>query len=227
MPINEKFLAARAAERRHRDLAHLKALAWLPLRRHGDIFIRTPVVPLTLRHQIEMRMKGNALFSRGPVLLGDVFLFLWRLHPLYRTPSFGREKWIARLDLRWFRFLRLWIALRSFRAASAHRKLTAQVRQCDLGAALAIIREFVGIAEQDETCSVASDDDAPRVFQSAAAPERHHADNIISYLMAEFRLSHDEALDFPTAIANQLYRERVLSTPDGELSVFAPSDSLL
>lgn len=228
MPVNPRFLAARAAERRQRDLAHLRALAWLPLRRGGVVFTRAPLVPLTLRHTLELRLARNAFFTPQPALLGDVFLFLWRLHPLYRTPQLARAPLVAELSHRRLKLLRLWLALGSFEAAFCHRRLTRLVRQCDLSAAVASIEGFIEVAYQDVPGDDVSGDGRRRTSRrSSVAPERHAADNTVDYLMSNYHLSHDQALDLPISLINQLYRDRMFSDPECELKIFAPSDALL
>ena len=226
MPVNPKFLAARAAERRHRDLAHLRALCWLPLQRHGVTFARTPLVPFTRRHRIELELARNAFFGPQPVLLGDVFLFLWRLHPLYTPPRPGREQLVANLAAKRFPLLRQWCALGSLGRACLHRRLTRFVRRSDLAAASAAIRRYLDIAYQDapgEACSPTGQ----RARRSAISPPRHSADNHTAWLMRTYGLSHEEALDFPIALEHQLARELELQQPDGELNVSDPSDLLL
>lgn len=223
MPINPRFLAARAAERRLRALIHLRALCWLPLRRSGIVIGRTPLVPLTLRSRLELKLARNSFFLAGaPPLLGDVFLFLWRLHPHYCALRPLRAGAIANLASRRFRFLRVWWAHGSFRAAVAHRLLTARVRRCDLSAAISSIQAFLAATYQDN-----AGDDAKVRRRGSAAPERDETDNQVDYLMTVYRLTAEQALDLPLALAHQLYRERQLQKPDGDLNVFAPSDALL
>ena len=224
MPVNPKFIAARELERRHRDLAHLRALCWFPLRRYGGVFTRTPLVPFTRRHRIELDLARNAFVTPGaPILLGDVFLFLWRLHPRYRAARPGREQLLAHLDRAkpLARFLRLWRALGSLSATCLHRRLTRCVRRADLFAATGSINAFLDIAYQDAPGS-----DAEGAYIPAAAA-RHVADNRADWLMSTYHLTHEQALDFPLALEHQLMRERALQLPDGELNVFAPSDLLL
>lgn len=216
MPVNPRFLAARAAERRNRDIAHVRALAWVRLRRAGKPLATTPIVPLTMRHRLELRLAGNGFFASGRVYLSDVFGLLWRLHPLYRPLRLGCEEVQVGSGL-----LRSWIALGSLRSALARRRLAAVVMACDLPEAVAALDEFLLSTEQD---APAAPDGARR---APAAPERHDADNMLELLMNLYGLSHDAALDLPVAVANQLYRERMFSVPDGELEIFAPSDRLL
>lgn len=227
MPVNPRFLAARAAESRQRDLAHLRALCWVPLKRHGVIFTRSPIVPLTRRHRIELTLANNAFFGPQPHLLGDVFLFLWRLHPHYRAPRFGRESVIAQLDLKRARFFRLWFALGSHRSAALHRRLTRCVRRCDLRAAVASIHAFFDVTYQDAPGEDTGKNHDGVCRRSAIAPARQASDNRLDWLMSTYRMSHEEALDFPIALEHQLYREREFNEPDGELRIFAPSDLLL
>jgi hypothetical protein len=226
MPVNPKFLAARAAERSHRDHAHLRSFAWLTLTRAGRATCSTPLVPFTLRHRLALRLARNAFFCARPVLRGDVFLFLWRLHPLYRAPRFGYESVVAGLQFRRFRLLRLWLALGSLRSAIMHRRLTRFVRQCDLSVARERIEAFLSVADQDLPGAEIGEGHG-QVRRSRIAPERNDADNLVDWLMSTYHLSHDEALDLPVAVANQLYRDRLFDTPDAELKIFAPSDLLL
>jgi len=227
MPINPRFLQARATERQFRDLQHLGVLTWVPLRRGGKLFARTPLVPLTLRHQLQFRIDGNAFYALRPILLGDVFQILWRLHPRYQPVRAGRERMVTNHAARAGKLLRLWMATGSFPAALAHRRLSRWVARCELEPVIAAVHEFLERTDQDQTGEETTGDAQSRRYRSPISPDRQPADNLVDYLMTAYRLSHAEALDFPIALGNQLYRERLLQQPEGELQIFAPSDRLL
>lgn len=220
MPINPKFLRARALERRNRDIAHLRLVTWLTLRSCGRVIGQTPLMPFSMRHRMELRLAGNSLVCGGTILPADVFLFLWRLHPFYVRPCFDREQFVAHLAVSRFKFVRLWLALGSFRSARAHRRLTRLVARCDQVAVVAAINEFLDIAEQDAP-------GVPVATVSGVAPQTHDADNLLTWMMGRYGMEYNEALDMPVAVTNQLYREYMLQQPDGELNVFSPSDRLL
>lgn len=223
MPVNPQFLAARAAEARQRHLAHLRAPCWLVLHRPGRASVRTPLVPLTLRHWLALRVAGNRFVCGGAPQLADLFLFLWQLHPQHATALPEREPAIAQLARGRFRFLRLAFAYGSLSAARRHRRLERAVRQCDFSAACAAVQAFLRITEQDAPPPSAGS----RLRAGPATPDRCAADNLVDWLMTTYRMTHAEALDLPLAVGHQLYRERLLQQPDGDLEVFAPSDSLL
>jgi hypothetical protein len=221
MPVNSQFLAARSAERRFRLLAHTRAVCWLALANEHGIFAHTPLLPLTERHRAELTLLRCAFFTGGIRTSGDVVVFLWRLHPFYRAPQFGRERWMSRRVPTALRLFAMAFALGSWRAAWAHARVVDYVRCCDLQRAIAAIHGFLDNTEQD-----APGAEAARTV-SLAAPDRRGVDNQVEWLMANYAMTHDQALDFPIAVANQLYRDRLLQRADGELEVFAPSDALL
>lgn len=222
MPVNARFLAARAAERHRRDLAHLGALGWITLRRDGRPLLRTPLVPLTTRHELALGVERNAFFDGRRPLPADLHLLLYRLHPDWAPVRPGREGAVADLARARCRLLRQWWATGSLAAALAHRRLARAARRCDLGAAVAAVRAYLDAALQDAPRSAGR-----RRRTSLAAPPRHAADNLTDWLMTTYGMSHAAALDFPVALGHQLYRERRLQAPDGILEVSDPSDDLL
>ena len=225
MPVNPQFLAARDREQAHRLMAHLSLapavrLVWRRTRR--EFWLR--MVPLTERARLELALAGSAFFCDQPVLLGDVFVLLWRLSPAFRRPLPGREGAVSGLGRKRFRFLRLWWALGSLRAAAAHRYLSAVVARCDLFAAETALLDWLAVAEQDAPgVDVAA---ARRTF-SAARPQRCYPDMVTEFFAERYHLSRADILDAPVAVLHQIYRASVLTGPDGDMEVFAPSDRLL
>lgn len=227
MPINEKFLTARAAEARQRLLTHVgvEEAIEIPYRwpRRGHRAFRVPQRLLTERMRLELQLSRNAFVCppAGP-LLGDVYGALWRMHPEFCRPRPER----AHL-LRYFRRARgklflLWYAYGRLRTARLQRWLSAQVAACDLFAATAALRARFAAAEQDAPGASLEDRRRPLV-----APPFCYFDDLVDYFSSHYHLSPEQVLDLPRALVHQLYRNRQLSEPDGELSVFAPSDALL
>lgn len=226
MPLNEPFLAARAAEHANRLLTHLGLAAplVLPLRRPRR-FRRAFAVPqrlLTERMRLELILAQNAFFTARRPLLGDVFNVLWRLHPEFRRPHPLRVGLVRDLGARRFRLLRLWRAFGSLRTARAHRWLSRHVAACDLFAAEKLIVDRLALAEQD----------APGApwepgRHSAVAPPFCYFDDLAVHLARSYGVPVAAALDLPRALVHQLWRAEQLAQPDGELNVFAPSDRLL
>jgi hypothetical protein len=209
MPITPAFLAARAAERQHRLLIHARALAWVPLRRGASLLLLTPLVPLTHRHVVELTLARNAFLRGFSPLAGDLFAFLWRLHPLFRRPDGSFPNTSARLSFA------------CLRSAFARYRLRRAVLRCEQEPAATTIREFLARASQDAAAPECDAVEAP------AAPERCPIDNVVDYAARTYHLHPDAVLDLPIALLHQLYRDHLLSLPDGELAVFAPSDDLL
>ena len=224
MPINDKFLAAREQEMRNRYMAHLKLAHPIELRMlpDGDR-ATTRMIPLTERHRVEMRFIRNAFFTGTAPLLGDVFLFLWRLNPDFCRPTPARAWAVRELVRKSFHFQRLWFALGTWRSAAAHRRLTRLVRRCDLFAAEEAIYAWLGIAEQDAP-GVPTDEP---LRASRIKPQSCYPDHLVEYCTHKYNMSPTAILDAPCALLYQLYRAHILSLPDGELEVFAPSDRLL
>lgn len=153
--VNQAFFEARAAEARRRMLAyvlHAPAID-IPLRGGGTAIF--PVVTLRWRHMFELLRSGNALASGGlRPLLGDVFEFLWRLHPYYRSPA-GNWPNLTSYDRRpgWLRTrLSHWLVRRA-------------VARIDLAAAESLLRARIREAFQDSPKN--NDNQAP----SALAPD--------------------------------------------------------
>lgn len=228
MPINQKFLEARAAEQRFRLMVHVRALCWIRMHaRNGDgVFAHTPILPLTERHRLELILVRCAFFMYEDATEADVLVFLWRLHPHYRAPIVGRERWLMKRIPRALHWLVYAYAYGSLRAGTAYVRLAKIVRACDVARAAGSIRQFIAQSQQDEPGV-----DEPNVLRkrvhSAAAPDRCGTDNFVDYVMRNYGLTPDQALDAPIALFHQLYREQLLAGPDGELAVFSPSDALL
>lgn len=226
MPINEKFLAARAAEHRNRLRTHIgldEPIEIPYFRPNGPPgAFRVPQQLLTERMRLELQLAGNTFIVGGAPLLGDVFAYLWRLHPHFARPRPGRAFAVRDLQKRRGRFLRVWYCYGSFSTARLHRWLSRQVRRADLFAAAQLIRERVAIADQDAPGAPL---EATR--RSPLAPDFCHYDDLVDYVASTYALAPTAVLDLPRALVHQLYRNRQLSQPDGELTVFAPSDALL
>jgi hypothetical protein len=230
MPVNPQFLAARAAEHRNRLLTHvgLAEPLEIPFRFPHSAFrlqpsaFRIPQLLLTERMRLELQLAGNAFVTGREPLLGDVFVALWRLHPEFCRPRPGRLAAIRHLDRGGLRFARLWYAYGSWRAARVHRWLSRCVARCDLFAATELIRERFAIADQD-----APGAPLEATYRSPVAPGFCYYDDLVEYFATTYHLAPAAVLDLPRALIHQLYRTRQLSQPDGELAVFAPSDSLL
>lgn len=225
MSNKEKFIKARAGEMRFRLMVHVRAICWLRVSNRDGVFAHAPVVPMTERHRLELILASCAFFRGLRPEREDVKRFLWRLNPAYRAPVVGREKWLAR------RFLGVvWMALacESIRAAFAYARLRSMVEKCDVAETSAEIVRFIAQSEQDAPGGEETETKPKKKKRrSSAAPPRCYADNFVEHVMRNYGLTPDQALDLPIALFNQLYREHLLSQPDGELAVFAPSDALL
>ena len=121
-----------------------------------------------------------------------------------------------------------WYAFGSWRSTWAHARLTEWVRCCDVQAAAAAIDHFIDRAFQDEPGEEveAEKGKVKRRYVSPLAPERCALDNLVEWSMRQYDMTPDQVLDFPIALHNQLYRERMLQAPESELAVVAPSDRL-
>lgn len=77
-----------------------------------------------------------------------------------------------------------------------------------------------------------ADQDAPgapieSARPSALTPPFCYYDDLVDYMATAYHVPPLAVLDLPRALVHQLYRNRQLARPDGELNVFAPSDALL
>jgi hypothetical protein len=218
MSPTPEFKAARRAEQRRRLLTHLGLAEpiTLPLLHRPGLVARISLVPLTERHRLELHLAGNAFFTGRAPLLGDVIQFLWRLSPHFRRPDGtypnqpARGGWLARL-----------------RSALERRALAQAVRRCDLFAADRAITTWLMAAGQDEPGAPCAEDSATPARRSHLAPQHCFADELVEAFAARYQLAPATVLDLPVALVNQLLRARLIHTEDGELALFAPSDSLL
>lgn len=227
MPINEKFLAARAAERRHRLLTHLGLPQLVEIPLLGGGAFRVPQVLSTERILLELRLAGSPLLVGRAPLLGDVFLWLWRHHPEFARPLPERAHLLRGLERvpRLLRLPLLWYAYGSLRTARLHRWLSARVAGCDLFAAERLVRERVQTAEQDAPSAPCGERGAAR--PNPLLPDFCPVDDAVDWLCSRYPLTPAQALDLPRALVHQLWRNRQLAQPEGELAVIAPSDALL
>jgi hypothetical protein len=226
MPANQQFFEERAKEARFRLMVHVRATCWIALHHAGGagVFAHAPLVPITERQRLELILVRCAFFTSERATWADVLLFLWRLHPHYRACVIGRERSMSpRAPRILHRFLYAY-ALGSWTSAATYLRLRSMARACDVSQAVSAIREYLVRATQDEP-GYETDIDGPK--RGLATPDRCGPDNFVAYVMRNYGLTPDQALDLPIALFNQLYREQMLSTEDGELAVFAPSDALL
>ncbi len=214
MPVNEKFLAARAAEHRQRLLTHagLAAPIELPILHREGVVARARVVPLTERHRLELALVGNAILCGRAPLLGDIMQFLWRLNPYFRRPDGTYPNLTGPVPIFF-----TWLRSRVARAA-----LARAVRRCDLFAAERAIHEWLQVAEQDGHCGVSA-----KVTRSRLTPEHCYPDDLTNHLCSTYTIAPTQVLDLSVALVNQLWRAELLTRPNSELSVSAPSDALL
>ena len=218
MSPTPEFQSARRAEQRRRLLTHL-GLAEpinLPQLHRPGLVARIALVPLTERHRLELHLAGNAFFTGRAPLLGDVVQFLWRLSPHFRRPdgsfpnSPHRSGWLAGL-----------------RSRLERRVLAGAVRKCDLFAAERVICAWIESAAQDEPGTPCAEDSPTPGRRSTISPQHCYADELVESFASRYQLTPAAVLDLPIALVNQLLRARLIHTEDGDLALFAPSDSLL
>jgi len=231
MPINDKFRAARAAERGRRLITYLPhpPALWLPLawpagfwgrlfRLFRGSHLLVTVSHFTERQRIELFFARNAFLTGLPPTHGDVQYFLWRLHPDFIRPD--GELPNRRHPGQPPRYATSAETKRSFRM---RRRISRLGPQVDLGAAVRIISGFLAAAEQDRQGATDATEAA-----SLVAPEHFAWDDLCEHFCRDYGLTRDEVLDYPRAWLFQLHRSHVLRTdPEGELKIFAPSDELL
>ena len=231
MPINDKFLAARAAERGRRLITYLPhppalrlPLAWPDgfWGRLGRLLrgshLLTVLAHYTERQRIELFFACNAFLTGLPPTHGDVQYFLWRLHPDFIRPD--GELPNRRHPGQPPRYATPAEVKRSLRILRSIERLVPLV---DLAPATGTIRGFLAGSEQDRQGAT----DAT-VTVSRVAPEPNPWDDLCEYFGRDYGLTRDEVLDSPRAWLFQLHRSHVLRTdPEGDLKIFAPSDDFL
>jgi hypothetical protein len=224
MPINSKFLAARIAEHQHRLQTHLGLAEpmLLPLAGNGRTAFTVPQALITERMRLELTLAGNAFLCGGEPGHGDLFVYLWRLHPEFCRPLPHRVPALRRWGHAPGRFLLNWYAYGRLRPARLQAWLVRQCRRADLPAAAALVAARLALADQD-----APGADLETTRRSLVAPPFCYFDDLVDYVSRTYHVPPGAVLDLPRALVHQLYRNRLLSAPDGELSVFAPSDALL
>ncbi len=210
MPINPQYLAARSAEIRNRQLAHVAVPA--PL-------CGVAVRHLTPRHVNELRLEANAFFLGGLIRRADVFQFLWRLHPEFARPCrapLGRGPELLR---------NVWSY--GWRAGWARRALVLAVARAPVLPAIREIQQYLAAVHQDNPAADETSGGAGG-RRPALGPPISWLDNyVLHFLRICPGWTPDEIIDYPFARLLQLHREEILAAPEGELNVIDPSDALL
>lgn len=218
MPVNEKFLQARAAEQRNRATTHLPLPPpfRVPLRA-GD-FYRVDQVHYTERLRLEFVLLGNPLLLPGEhaASLDQVLQVLWRLHPLFYRRSTRSFPNLTGQPL-----ATLWLRLESWRES---RRLRRVLARSALALTVHQLRARLRAADQDEP---AADGEPGEAAPSPAAPPVNQWDDLADYYSRLWSVPPGYVLDMPRALLWQLHRNRLLAQPEGELLVIDPSDSLL
>lgn len=88
MPINDRFLQARAAEHRQRLHSYLPFALPINLALSTGHVIQVPQQHLSLQALIDLELVGNPFIVGGVPTRWHVYQYLWRLHPRY-TPRGG------------------------------------------------------------------------------------------------------------------------------------------
>lgn len=215
MPVNPKFLAARAAEIRNRQLAHLAVPA--PL-------CGVPVRHLTPRHVNELRLAGNAFCGGGEQpMRGDIFQFLWRLHPDFARPVRAWPRWPSRgLELVKNLYAFGW------RAGWARYRLVRNVAGRSVVISALEIEGYLATVYQDLQAADLPTGAKGKQRCIPLLPPGSWLDNYcLSFLRLVPGWTPEQIVDCPLARLLQLHRESLLLQEDGELSVIDPSDALL
>lgn len=173
--------AALATEDRRRSLA------WLAL---CEPLLGAPARPLTLRMEMELRLVRCAFFTGRAPLWGDVFVYLWRVHPAYYRPASLRRyyDWPACAGLR------------------RHVQRLAAAPGEPLAAAEAAIREHIRAAYLDAPAPDATDREP-----SPLEPRAHLVDSIVHWAAEHYGWPPDYILDQPLARLFQLRRAATLA----------------
>lgn len=225
MPVTPQFLAARAAEHQQRLITYLPRPPALRLPIHRPRGWRRllrklrypwpslvcPVVHLTERHCLELRVTANALLTDRAPLLGDVQKFLWRLHPWFFRPDGTFPNLAAGAPRPSYR-----------QARRALRRLVRLVPLVDLFAAEIELNRFIAATQQD----LQPPADAQPV-RSRIRPEPCYYDSLAEGALRAWNLTPAQVLDLPRALVFQLQRNALLRDPSEADLVTAPSDALL
>lgn len=227
MPINPQFLAARAKEQSARLLTYLP---WprpivVTLRSRGGWLswwprnpVTSPVVHFTERHHVELTFAQNAFVIGARPLRGDVFQFLWRLHPEFMRPDgtlanqgHRRATWCERR-----------------RARRVQKALHRAARLCDLDHTAIALRAYLSAVELDANAYIA--DEKPRKRRGLAVAPHNYFDDYTEYMARTYGLTPEAAMDMPRALSFQWQRQRALlaepefvSDPSDELLASSPS----
>lgn len=170
----------RTAERQARN----EAWARIPLSLCSSV-----AMPFTLRMFTDLQASGNAFLCGRAPLWGDVFAFLWRIHPAYYRPYSAR------------RYL-------DFPACSRLRRhcqhLAAQPGT-PLAEACAEIEAYLARAFSDSPAGEPATDDSPL----RTVP--HFVDSVVDWCATRYGWEPATILDLPIACLFQLRRAAAIS----------------
>jgi hypothetical protein len=233
--ISPEYHRARAAEIRNRLITYLPApppltlllrpprYRFLASLRRGLWQARTgglatlPLCHFTLRHRAELSLVANAVLGTATPREGDIFQFLWRLHPWFMRP----ENLLANQGHR------MATPREQRHALATRRRLLRLTPQLDLPAATILLRAWLGTAQQDEPATAFDLSGPPSPLSHFHAPAINHLDDLSDYFIRTYGLRRDEVLDSPQAWLYQLHRNKLLAEPDGPERVIDPSTALL
>lgn len=146
-------------------------------------------LPFTLRMHTELQLSGNAFLAGRPPLWGDVFAFLWRVHPAYYRPYSAR------------RFI-------DFPACSRlrrHCQFLAAQPGSPLAFAAGEIMGYLGRAFADAPASAPAREDGP------LGTLCHLTDSAVDWCASRYGWTPDVILDLPLACVFQLRRAAAIS----------------
>lgn len=156
------------------------------------------LVNLTWRHCLELSLARNAFFTELRAERGDVFDFLWRLHPHFRTIDgrFPNVRHGAKPPSR-------------LRSAFAAWRIALFVRRVDLVQAELAILQWIRDAYQDKPADdTDGDDSSPKPTASALSARLNWFDWISSQ-------HGDRALDLGVAVSFQILRAQMVARGEG------------
>lgn len=199
------FEQARAREEENRIIAHLP---------YARPLLGQPIVTLTWRHCLELTLARNAFFTNQAPELGDVFDFIWRLHPAFFRPDGTRPNLPegARIVARW-------------RCALVRAALAARVRRFSLAAARAAVEAWIDASYQDMPTESTNKNGSEASAVSRLSPRLTWFDSVVAQYEAGGHSRH-YALDLGVALSFQMMRARLIASGEGARCV-APSDKLI